>query len=160
MKCIDPMLGIEKGACCTITEFLNTLLSHEFVLYTKTLNFHWNIIGLDFKPVHAFFQDQYTQLFDIVDDVAERVRKLGHVSFGSMKEFLAKSAIKEHEGALMNSTQMMTLLLADHETIIRAIRPKVQEFAKLGDEATANFFADLLERHEKMAWMLRASLEK
>src|SRR5690348_18507691 len=88
--------GISEENSTKVAEALNQVLADEFVLYTKTLKFHWNIEGRDFHALHLFLDDQYHQLQIIIDAVAERIRKVGHFSTGSMKEFLAAASLKEH----------------------------------------------------------------
>lgn len=95
--------GISLVNTKKVASELNKILSDEFVLYVKTLNFHWNIEGRDFHSLHVFLDEQYNQLQTIIDSVAERVRKLGHFAHGSMKEFLAASTIKEQAGGKMVS---------------------------------------------------------
>jgi starvation-inducible DNA-binding protein len=143
-----------------MSDKLNDLLSNEFVLYTKTLNYHWNVHGPLFGPLHALFQKDYEELLDIVDDVAERVRSLGHLSLGSLKEFLAHATVKENPTKHLEAMAMIKNLLADHEAIIKQIRKDIELSAKLDDMGTNNFLCDLIEKHEKMAWMLRAHLDK
>lgn len=142
-----------------VADRLNLLLANEYVLYTKTLKFHWNVVGLFFGPLHALFQKQYEQLLEIVDEVAERVRALGYLSHGTLKEFSTHATLPEEPGKNPDSKSMIRLLLEDHEAIIRQIRKDIDYAAELGDMGTNNFLSDLIETHEKTAWMLRAHLE-
>ena len=138
---------------------MNQVLSDEFVLYTKTLNFHWNIEGRDFHALHLFLDDQYHQLQIIIDAVAERIRKIGHFTKGSMKEFLADASLKEQSGAASVSESMIAQLAADHETLIRNIRTLIDDFdEKYDDAGSSDFITGIMKEHEKMAWMLRSSV--
>lgn len=158
----NPMIniGLQDDARKQIAQILNALLADEFVLYTKTLKFHWNVVGRNFGPLHALFKEQYESLFDIVDDVAERARSVGYAAFGTLDEFKKNSTLPENPGFNPDDMGMIANLLADHEVIIRSLRLSIETTSELGDEGTSNFLTDLMEKHEKKAWMLRAHLEK
>ena len=150
-------IGISDKNRKSVAGILNQALADEYVLYTKTRNYHWNDTGSDFSELHKFFESQYEELNDIIDDVAERARSLGGVSFGSLKEFLAHTELKETAGAELGAKKMIANLLADHEAIIRSLREGLAVCAeRYGDMGTSDFLTGLMEQHEKMAWMLRA----
>lgn len=153
-------IGLQEHQCKEVVALLNALLADEYVLYTKTLNFHWNVYGCDFKPLHVFFQEQYEQIFEIIDDVAERVKALGGDAFGSMKQFLGATRLKEESAKIPTDCEMVRMLLMDHEAIICTLRENIETCAKIGDMGTNNFLTDIMEKHEKMAWMLRATVQK
>lgn len=153
--------GIAKAKATKVAALLNVLLADEYLLYTKTLNYHWNVYGPDFKALHVFFQEQYEAMLTIVDDVAERVRSVGGVSHGTMTEFMKHTRLKEKAGEVPAPLAMIKNLLDDHEAIIRSLRTDLVDCdKKYEDMGTSNFLTDLMEKHEKMAWMLRASLQK
>lgn len=152
-------IDVSEKTRSQMADTLNILLANEYVLYTKTLKFHWNVRGPFFGALHGLFQKQYEQLLEIVDDVAERVRALGHLSHGTLKEFSANATLAEEPGKNPDYTTMIRLLLEDHEAIIRQIRKDIDLAAELHDMGTNNFLSDLIETHEKTAWMLRAHLE-
>ena len=152
-------IAISQGDRQTVVDILNTLLSDEYVLYTKTRNYHWNVTGPQFNDLHTFFEAQYEELNEFVDDVAERARQLGGRAFGSLAEFVKAARLKEAPGAVPAAKDMMATLLADHETIIRSLRADIGPVVdKYQDVGTSDFLTGLLEKHEKMAWMLRAFL--
>ena len=153
-------IGIPAANRKKMATILNSLLSDEFLLYVKTINFHWNVKSKHFRDMHKFFLDQYEMLLQISDDVAERIRSLDEPSFGTMQEFLKHTRLKEHPGKALTDQQMIKSLLEDHESIIKIIRKDQQTAMDLGDMGTNNFLLNLLEKQEKMAWMLRASLIK
>jgi len=143
-----------------VVEILNTLLTDEFVLATKTRNCHWNVTGPHFHDLHKFFDAQYEELDAILDDVAERARALGGHAVGTLAEFLELARLKEQLGQYPNAQEMIAELRDDHETVICQLRGDVEQCAtQLGDAGTADFLTGLMEQHEKMAWMLRAVLE-
>lgn len=152
-------IGIEEKNRKQIAEILNLILSNEYVLYTKTLNFHWNVEGKQFHDLHIFFKKLYEQLLDINDDVAERVRSIGFKAFGTLSEFIKNTTLTEEPNNYPAALSMIAILLADHEKIIQQIRLSLDVILNLGDEGTNNFLTDLMEKHEKTAWMLRAHLQ-
>jgi starvation-inducible DNA-binding protein len=142
-----------------VVKILNTLLSDEYLLYTKTRNYHWNVTGPQFNDLHKFFEEQYTQLSEIVDQVAERGRTLDGWAFGTMSEFSQHARLKEHPGHYPRAREMIANLVDDHETVIRQLRSDLDSCAdKYHDMGTNDFLTGLMEQHEKMAWMLRAFL--
>ena len=153
--------GISNSNSKKVADDLNQLLSDEFVLYTKTLKFHWNIEGSNFHALHLFLDEQYQQLQVIIDSVAERVRKIGLFAFGSMKEFLSNTSLKEHQPDTRVSESMIAELVNDHEAIIRKTRTLIDDFdKKYDDKGSSDFVTGIMKEHEKMAWMLRASVPK
>jgi len=152
-------IGIPEKDIEEIVKSLNTLLADEYALYTKTRNAHWNVNGPNFHSLHKFFESQYEALDLIVDDIAERVRSLGHYALGSLKDFLAVTHMDEENHDFSNPNQIIQTLVNDHETIIRIIRNDITPIAdKYKDLGTADFATGLMEQHEKMAWMLRSHL--
>ncbi len=156
---MTPNIGIPDPHGASVVAILNALLSDEYVLYTKTRNYHWNVVGPQFNDLHKFFEAQYESLDDIVDEVAERARALGGRAAGTLAEFTQHTRLAEHPGKTPDATGMLADLLADHETIIRQLRTDLEVAANAHHDAgTSDFLTGLMERHEKMAWMLRAFL--
>ena len=151
--------GISNVNSKKVADALNQVLADEFVLYTKTLKFHWNIEGRDFHALHLFLDDQYHQLQIIIDSVAERIRKVGHFATGSMKEFLAAASLKEHPATGSVAEATIAELASDHDALIRKMRTLIDEFdEKYNDAGSSDFITGIMKEHEKMAWMLRASV--
>jgi starvation-inducible DNA-binding protein len=151
-------IGITDKNLKASATILNNLLADEYILYTKTRNYHWNIVGENFQELHKFFETQYDALDISIDDIAERVRSLGHFSLGSLKDFLSVARLSE-KGDATSAKKMLKSLLDDHETIIQILRKDIATTNdKLNDAGTADFLTGLLEQHEKMAWMIRAYL--
>ncbi|MFZ5954010.1 MAG: Dps family protein [Candidatus Dependentiae bacterium] len=152
-------IGISDDNRKLVCEHLNKLLSDEYILYTQTLYYHWNVVDPYFDAMHAFFRKQYEELFELVDDIAERVRSLGQFSLGTLQDFSKYAHIKEKIEQKVTTQQMIKNLLEHHETIIRHMREDIVTIQqKLNDEGTANFLTEIMEKHEKMAWMLRSCL--
>jgi starvation-inducible DNA-binding protein len=156
---MTPNIGIRDGDRDGVIAILNTLLADEFVLYTKTRNYHWNVTGLQFNDLHKFFETQYEALDEVIDAVAERTRALGGRAFGTLEEFRKHARLTEEPGAVPGARQMLSGLLADHEALTRALRADVDAATeRFKDVGTADFLTGLLEQHEKAAWMLRSFL--
>ncbi|MGH2393685.1 MAG: Dps family protein [Candidatus Limnocylindria bacterium] len=152
-------IGIPGDKRDAIVNILNTLLADEYVLYTKTRNYHWNVVGPQFNDLHKFFEGQYEELNDIVDEVAERATTVGGKALGTLIEFTKTTRLREQAREYPDARGMIGDLLADHETVIRQLRADaVTVMDKHGDAGTNDFLTGLMEQHEKMAWMLRSFL--
>jgi starvation-inducible DNA-binding protein len=152
-------IGITAANRKAVAEQLSKLLADEFVLYTKTLNAHWNVEGPGFHSTHLFFESQYNELQILVDSVAERIRSIGHYAPGTMKSFLALTHLTEFSESKNDSAGYIKELLKDHESIIEFVRGNINAFAdEYKDGSTSDFITGIAEKHEKMAWMLRANL--
>jgi len=156
---MKPSIGIPDHNLEEVATLLNTLLADEYVLFTKTRNAHWNITGLSFYEMHKLFQAQYETLDIIIDDIAERVRSIGHFALGSLKDFLNVTNLSEEKDDFSSSEQMIQSLLNDHETVIRMIRNDIIPISDTyKDLGTADFVTGIMEKHEKISWMLRSSV--
>lgn len=156
---MKPDIGLSDSQRKGVIEILNTLLADEILLYLKTRNYHWNVEGPDFSETHKFFEAQYEQLDEIMDDVAERARSIGGRAAGSAAEYLKLTRIKEDNGKTSGEKAMITELLKSHESIIKSLRKDLETVGdKYGDAGTNDFLTGVMEEHEKMAWMLRAYL--
>jgi len=153
-------IGLNDGQREGVVQILNALLADEYILYTKTRNYHWNITGPHFSTLHELFQRQYEELDETIDEVAERARALGGPAAGTLTEFLNLARLKEQPGKTPGAQEMIAALLADHEAVIRQLRSDLEAcMTKHGDAGTSDFLTGLMEKHEKTAWMLRANLE-
>jgi starvation-inducible DNA-binding protein len=151
-------LGIPEKNRKTIVQGLSRVLADSYTLYVKTHKFHWNVTGPFFSQLHSTFEEQYTQLQEAVDSLAERIRALGEFAPGSFGEFQQLSSIKEQKG-VPAAMDMVSELLKDHETIARVIREILPETDEAEDDASNDLLTGRLREHEKTAWMLRAMLE-
>ena len=149
-------IGLSDQHRMGVIDILNALLADEYVLYTNTRNYHWNVVGPQFHDLHKFFESQYEELNEVVDEVAERVRALGGTPLGSLTEFLKQARLKEHPGQSASTHEMVKNLLTSHESIIQSLRVDLEISAdKFHDMGTSDFLTGVMEQHEKMAWMLR-----
>lgn len=154
---LEPNIGISTKDRTVSINLLNQLLADEFVLLVQTLNFHWNLVGPEFHDYHLLFDEQYRQIFQFTDDIAERTRSLGGIALGTMADFIKHSQLKESSGKIPKPQAMVAILLDQHETIIRSLRKAINKTGEDDrDMGTNNFLTDLMEKHEKIAWMLRS----
>jgi starvation-inducible DNA-binding protein len=157
---METAIGIKQENLAEVAHSLNVLLADEHVLYIKTRNAHWNVEGPDFHTQHKFFEEQYGQVEDIIDDVAERIRSLGHYAEATLNGFLKLTHLTEQTREKNDSSGFMKALLEDHEAIIIYLRENINLYANEWlDLGTSDFITGLMEVHEKMAWMLRAHLK-
>ncbi|HWC53362.1 MAG TPA: DNA starvation/stationary phase protection protein [Chitinophagaceae bacterium] len=152
-------IGIADKNKATVATILNELLADEHVLYIKTRNYHWNYEGDNFMEMHKFYEGQYKELEEMVDEVAERIRALGHYAEGRMKDYLRLTRLQEQDYTA-DQTEQLRNLLADHESIIiniRKVADKIDSMYK--DAGSSDFVNGLMKQHEKMAWMIRSYLK-
>jgi|SRR5690349_8195490 len=153
-------IGVKPENLSEVAASLNKMLADEHVLYIKTRNAHWNVEGPDFYTQHKFFEEHYEALQDIIDEVAERIRLIGHYAVASMREYLKLTHLSEESRSRNDSQGFMKELLLDHETIIAHIREHIDRYAtEWNDQGTSDFVTGVMKTHEKMAWMLRAHLK-
>ena len=156
---MKTQIGIKPENSVQVADALNKLLSDEHVLYIKTRNAHWNVEGPDFAAVHKFFESQYDELEEVIDQVAERIRAIGHYAVGTMEDYLKLTQLNEKSHEKNDSLSLIKDLLNDHEAVIISLRENINRFAdELHDLGSSDFITGLMETHEKMAWMLRAHL--
>jgi len=149
-------IGLSEKNLQSLASDLNILLADEHVLYVKTRNYHWNVEGSNFSEMHLFYEKQYTDLAEKIDEIAENIRYLGHFSEGRMKDYLKLTNLEEQEYTTVQKTQISNLL-SDHETIIKWLNKKIAIFQDdYKSASTADFITGVLQMHQKMAWMLRA----
>ncbi len=157
---MEPKIGIKQENLSSVAHQLAVMLADEFLLYTKTRNAHWNVEGSDFHAMHKFFEEQYEQLDETMDDIAERIRSLGHYAPATLKDYLKLTRLTEESREKNDSHGFIKALLADHESIVIHLRENINRFAnEYHDLGTSDFITGLMETHEKMAWMLRAHLK-
>lgn len=150
-------IGIPEADRKAIADGLSRVLADSYTLYLKTHNFHWNVTGPMFQTLHLMFEQHYTELATAVDEIAERIRALGHPAPGSYAAYARLTAIEEAEG-VPAAEDMIRELVKGHETVARTIRGVFPAVEKGGDEATADLLTQRLQVHEKTAWMLRSLL--
>jgi len=156
---MKPNIGINDKNLKEVTGMLSTVLADAVVLYTKTRKFHWNVYGQSFMELHKLFEGQYKKLEAAIDEIAERINKLGTPTIGTLREFSQLTTLKEAPGKYPDQTTMIKELLADHETVIKALRKNVDDCEdKFKDKGTSDFLNNIMQEHETIAWTLRRYL--
>ncbi|MCO8043501.1 DNA starvation/stationary phase protection protein [Acinetobacter bohemicus] len=150
-------IGISEADRAKIVEGLSKLLADSYTLYLMTHNFHWNVTGPQFNSLHTMFMTQYTEQWNALDQIAERIRALGFAAPGTYKEFVKLTSIQEIEG-VPNAEQMLKYLMTAHETTARTARELFSVVDEVNDQPTADLLTQRLDVHEKTAWMLRSTL--
>lgn len=151
-------IGISEKNRAAVAASLNQLLADEHILYNKTRNYHWSIEGPSFMEFHKLYEAQYTALAETIDQIAERIRTIGHFAEGRLKEIIKLATLDEPEAPTDQAKQIENLE-TDHETMIIQLRKLIKEFdEKYKDIGSSDFVTGLMKEHEKMAWMLRSYL--
>jgi starvation-inducible DNA-binding protein len=156
---MEPQIGISKQNLQKSIEFLSSILADEMTLYIKIRKFHWNVSGNSFMELHKLFENQYKQLEASIDEIAERISKLGGKTIGTMKEFSELTRLKENPNKYPSQKDMILELLEDQETVIVQLREDIKVCSEENrDAGSADFMTGLMQDHETMAWILRRYL--
>ncbi len=153
-------IGISKQDRAAIAAGLSRLLADTYTLYLTTHNFHWNVTGPMFNSLHEMFMTQYTELWNAVDPIAERIRALGHVAPGSYAEFGKLSSLPDAPSEPPKAMTMVRILMEGHEAVARTARSLLPVVESASDEPTTDILVQRLTVHEQTAWMLRSLLEE
>jgi len=153
-------IGIGEKDRAAIAGGLSKLLADTYTLYLTTHNFHWNVNGPMFNTLHTMFMVQYTELWNAVDPIAERIRSLGHIAPGSYAQFGRLTSLKDAPETRPAALEMVAILVQGHEAVARTARSVFPLAEKAGDEPTADLLTQRLTVHEQAAWMLRSLLEE
>src|SRR5690625_3470492 len=142
----------------SIANALSRVLADSYLLYLKTHNYHWNVTGKLFHSLHEQFEEQYTELAEAIDEIAERIRALGFRAPGTYKEYESLTSIEE-DSDHPDAKEMVSRLVEGNEQLLRTAREALQPAQKGEDEATIDLLTQRLNTHSKTAWMLRSHLE-
>jgi len=151
--------GMAAADRARIAQGLSRVLADTYLLYLKTHSFHWNVEGPLFQTLHLMFMEQYTEAWNAIDPIAERIRALGHYAPGTYKEYLKLARIKETDG-VPKAQRMVQLLIDAQEAVVRTAREVLPLAEKANDQPTLDLLTQRMDIHEKNAWMLRSLLKK
>ena len=157
MSDINIDIGLKKTDRKKIAEGLSGVLADSYTLFLKTQNYHWNVTGPHFGPLHDLFEEQYRELFDAIDEIAERIRTLGFRAPGTLKEFGDLASVKEQTGQ-PDAMEMAKNLAEANETVHKTLRSAFETADEAGDEGTADLMVERMQAHAKNIWMLRSHL--
>ena len=148
-------IGIEEKMRKQVCQGLAKLLADSYLLYLKTQNYHWNVTGKMFRPLHSLFEEQYLDLAEAIDTIAERMRALGEYAPGSLTAFSKLTSIKE-ENSVPNADEMIHNLIVGNEALLVTARTNIRLCDEAEDDVSLGIIVSRMERHEKNAWMLRS----
>ncbi|MEM9028860.1 MAG: DNA starvation/stationary phase protection protein [Pseudomonadota bacterium] len=154
----DVATKLSQSAIEAIVEGLTQSLAETSVATMKAQNYHWNVEGMAFGPLHALFQDMYEDHFEAQDSLAERIKMLDAHAEGRLSVYLERSKIKECDGKISDK-EMIAKLQADQETLSSTLRALAGEAERHGDMVTNDLAIERADKHDKFAWMLRAHLK-
>lgn len=154
---MEMEIGISETDRAKSADALRRLLGETYALYIKTHGYHWNVTGPRFSSLHELFMTQYTELWAALDELAERIRSLGHFAPGSSSEMMAHASIEGDQG-VPNAEAMVANLAQGHEAVARAAREGIQIASEAGDDVSADLMTQRATIADKTAWMLRSSL--
>lgn len=139
-----------------IISLISVILADSYALAVKTQNYHWNVSGPEFYSLHKLFEEQYSQIFDAIDEIAERIKALGGYAPGSFSEYAKLTNISD---AIKKapSKDMLKDLAKSHKIVIDELKKTIKKCLDHNDEATADLLIGRVEEHEKMLWMLEVS---
>ncbi len=143
----------------TVAERLKFLLANTAVLYIKTLNFHWNMVGPQFFMYHKMLEGQYNELSEALDTIAERIRQLGPKAPATMQEYLSLATLKEGKSTLTQE-KMVFELVRDHVALVQQCTRLIEFAEEKNDQGTMDLVIDRLRSHDKVAWLLRSNLSR
>ncbi len=151
-------IGISDKDRATVAGELSKMLADSYTLYLMTHNFHWNVTGPLFNTLHTMFMGQYTEQWQALDDIAERIRALGHYAPGTYAEYARLSSIAE-PAAVPSAEEMVQLLVKGNEAVAKTARTALKKADSVDDQPTVDLLTQRLDVHEKNAWMLRSLLQ-
>jgi len=151
-------IGISEKNRAAICGELSKLLADSWTLYLMTHNFHWNVTGPMFSTLHEMFMAQYSETWNALDSIAERIRALGHPAPGTYRDYAKLSSIKEPAG-VPEATEMVRLLVQDNEAVAKTARAAFTTADATNDQPSADLLTQRMDIHEKNAWMLRSLLQ-
>ena len=134
---------------------LSRILGRTFGLYVQTHGYHWNVEGPEFRQLHGLFEEQYQDLWNALDPVAERIRSIGAYAPGSLAELTALAG--EEPAPVHSAAEMVDALIAGHDALATDLREAITLAQEAGDEPSAGMLTDRLEWHEQQLWMMKAS---
>ena len=151
---IDTPIDLAPDAVAEVTEALNALIADTFALYVKTKNFHWHVSGPHFRDYHLLLDEQAQAIYATIDDLAERVRKLGGVTIRSIGDIARLQRIEDNNADFVAPLEMLRELMADNKAIIQAMRDTHETADDCGDVATTSMLEVFIDGAEKRNWFL------
>lgn len=155
---VNDSIGLIKAETVISVKILNSLLANSYVLAVKLQNFHWNVKDHRFYILHEFFSDQYKDLIEAIDEIAERIRMLNEYVSATMGSYLKQSSIEEEIVTVSSGDKMLQSLVKDNLLIIDLLRNGIDQVSNTSDQGTLDFLINRLQYHEKILWMITSHL--
>lgn len=155
----DPNTGLAPGDRKALAGVVASVLADTYVLMVRTQAYHWNVVGPLFYSLHKLTEEHYRNMFEAVDDLAERVRALGHIAPFSTKDMLHRAATMEH-GGVATTQAMVESLIDQHRTVAQRMREAVEFANQQNDVVTADLLTNRMGFHEEAVWMLQAMITR
>lgn len=149
--------GLSKAERSEVVQELSKVLADSFAIYLKTHGYHWNVRGAEFFSYHNLLEQQYREIWDALDEIAERIRALGEFAPQAQSTFANLTSIKDGDPD-KDAAAMVKELMKDHETVIATCRAALKAADEDGDDVSVDLLTQRLSAHEKAAWMLRSTL--
>lgn len=137
---------------------LTKVMADTFAMYYKAHSSHWNVEGPNFPQYHEFLQDLYTELWNSVDDIAEKIRQLGGYAPSSLSELMSHTMVTENTGTL-SAEEYMARLLDSNNLVLASLLMSYKEAEAATEIGVSNFIQDRVMAHQKHGWMLKAILK-
>jgi len=151
-------IGITAKDREAVAHELAKMLADSYTLYLTTHNFHWNVTGPLFNTLHQMFMTQYTEQWQALDEIAERIRALGHYAPGTYAQYVRLASITAPDD-VPDATEMVRILVKGNEAVAKTARAALKRGEDANDAPTVDLLTRRLDVHEKNAWMLRSILE-
>ncbi|HEY3411671.1 MAG TPA: DNA starvation/stationary phase protection protein [Armatimonadota bacterium] len=137
-----------------IAAAVNPIIADAFALYVKTKNFHWHLASSRFRDLHLMFDEQAESVFEPIDVLAERLRKIGCTTMRSIGDIARTQTIPDDDDAFVPAEEMVSRLLADNRRMARAIRGAIELTEEKRDTPTSNLLQEVLDQTERRIWFL------
>ena len=137
-----------------LSSVLNALLADVFALYLKTKNFHWHMSGQHFRDYHLLLDEQASQIFEITDAIAERVRKVGGTTIHSIGHIARLQRVADNDEEFVGPTEMLRELHADNRALVESLRAAHEVTSKANEYATTSLIETWIDEAERRAWFL------
>jgi starvation-inducible DNA-binding protein len=146
--------GFSPESVKNLSSVLNALLADTFALYLKTKSFHWHMSGPHFRDFHLMLDEQASQVFDITDAIAERVRKVGGTTIRSIGHIARLQRIQDSDDEFVGPIEMLKELHHDNKALVESLRAAHEVTSKAGDFATTSLIEVWIDEAERRAWFL------
>ncbi|HVE44148.1 MAG TPA: DNA starvation/stationary phase protection protein [Gammaproteobacteria bacterium] len=144
----------DKSARNAISKAINPLVADAFALFVKTKNYHWHVSGSHYRDYHLLLDEQASQLFDMIDVLAERVRKVGGTTIHSVSEISELQRVKDDNDSFVAPKAMIQRLLEENKSLVTRMKVAHEICAQYKDVATTSLLETFIDETERRVWFL------